>query len=226
MNLIINFVIQSTFIMNEKDYLKDISEIKDIMNKSSRFISLSGLSGVLAGIYALIGAFAARNLINEYTSIEYLNSKSRMIRGTFDFIDLEFKLIGVAIAIAITSVLTAIILTKKKAKKDGVKMWDSTTKRLLFNFLVPLVTGGLFCIILLNQGFYGFVAPATLIFYGLALFSASKYTFGNVKYLGIAEIILGLIAMNYIGYGLYFWAIGFGLLHIIYGTLMYFKHDK
>ena len=80
--------------------------------------------------------------------------------------------------------------------------------------------------ILLNQGFYGFVAPATLIFYGLALFSASKYTFGNVKYLGIAEIILGLISMNYIGYGLYFWAIGFGILHIIYGTMMYFKYEK
>ncbi len=219
MNLIINFVIQSTFIMSEKDYLKEISEIKNIMNKSSRFISLSGLSGVLAGIYALIGAFIARSVIRS-------NNLNDYSKNSVDPNIIELKLIGVAVGIALISILTAIILTQKKAKKDGVKMWDSTTKRLLFNFLIPLATGGVFCIILLNQGFYGFVAPATLIFYGLALFSASKYTFGNVKYLGIAEIILGLIAMNYIGYGLYFWAIGFGLLHIIYGTLMYFKHDK
>jgi hypothetical protein len=218
MNKIINFAIQSTFIMSDKDYLKDISEIKNIMNKSSRFISLSGLSGILAGIYALVGAYIARSIIN--------NPNYDLTRSTSNFQNIEFKLIGVALFVAIISVVTAYILTRKKAKQHGVKMWDNTTKRLLFNFLVPLATGGVFCLTLLNQGFYGFIAPATLIFYGLALFSASKYTFGNVKYLGIVEIILGLIAMNYIGYGLYFWAIGFGLLHIIYGTMMYFKHDK
>lgn len=205
--------------MSDKDYLKDISEIKNIMNKSSRFISLSGLSGILAGIYALIGAYWARNILNNQSVYTFSDN-------TINPNAIEIKLIGVALAVAFISVITAIILTKKKAEKDGVKMWGSTTKRLLFNFLVPLATGGIFSLLLLNHGYYGFVAPATLIFYGLALFSASKYTFGNVKYLGIAEIILGLVAMNYIGYGLYFWAIGFGLLHIIYGTMMYFKNEK
>lgn len=205
--------------MSDKDYLKDITAIKDMMNKSSRFISLSGLSGILAGVYALIGAYFAKYILANYN---YLSQH----RNPMNIDNIQFKLIVIAIIVAFLSVITAFILTKRKAKKDGTKIWDGTTKRLLFNFLVPLATGGIFSLILLNQGFYGFVAPATLIFYGLALFSASKYTIGNIKYLGIAEIILGLISMNYIGYGLYFWAIGFGVMHIIYGTLMYFKYDR
>ena len=218
-NNYINFVIQSTFIMSDKDYLKDISEIKKMMNKSSRFISLSGLSGILAGIYALIGAFIAKNLWSKYIEHEFI--------GDFvNFNSLVVELIVIAVIVASLSVVTAFFLTRKKAKEQGAKIWDTTTKRLLFNFLVPLITGGILSLMLLFNGFYGFVAPITLIFYGLALFSASKYTFGNVKYLGIAEIILGLVSMNYIGYGLYFWAIGFGILHIIYGTLMYFKYEK
>ncbi len=205
--------------MSEKDYLKDISAIKNMMNKSSKFISLSGLSGVLAGIYALIGAYLAKFIVANYN---YMSQQ----RNVMNVNEIQFKLILIALIVAFLSIITAFLLTKKKAKQQGVKIWDATIKRLLFNFLVPLATGGIFSLILLNQGFYGFVAPATLIFYGLALFSASKYTIGDIKYLGIAEIILGLISMNYIGYGLYFWAVGFGILHIIYGTLMYFKHDR
>ena len=205
--------------MSDKDYLKDITEIKDMMNKSSRFISLSGLSGILAGLYALIGAYLAKFILTNYN---YLSQR----KNPMDIDQTQFKLIVIAVVVAFLSIVTAFILTRRKAKQQGTSIWDSTTKRLLFNFLTPLITGGIFSLILLDQGFYGFVAPATLIFYGLALFSASKYTFGNVKYLGIAEIILGLISMNYIGYGLYFWAIGFGILHIIYGTLIYFKNDK
>lgn len=205
--------------MSEKDYLKDISEIKKMMQKSSKFISLSGLSGVLAGIYALVGAYLAKFVLANYN---YLSQRKNSINVN----EIQFKLILIAIIVALLSIITAFFLTKKKASKQGVNIWDATTKQLLFNFLVPLFTGGIFSLSLLNLGFYGFVAPATLIFYGLALFSADKYTIGNIKYLGIAEIILGLISLNFIGYGLYFWAIGFGVFHIIYGTIMYFKYDK
>jgi hypothetical protein len=201
--------------MSEKDYLKDISEIKNIMNRSTRFLSLSGLSGILAGIYALIGAYLARQIL-EKTYSDNHNYIHRLNT-------IKIDLLIIAFVVAFLSIATGYVLTRQKTKKQGVKIWDSTTKRLLFNFLVPLVTGGIFALILLYQGFYGFVAPATLIFYGLALFSASKYTIGTIKYLGIAEIILGLAAMNYIGLGLYFWVIGFGVFHIIYGTMMYLK---
>ena len=70
-----------------------------------------------------------------------------------------------------------------------------------------------------------YVAPLTLLFYGLSCVHASKYTIGGVRYLGITIILIGLIATYFTGYGLLFWAIGFGLCHIIYGALMYFKYE-
>ena len=65
-----------------------------------------------------------------------------------------------------------------------------------------------------------------LIFYGLALINSSKYTFFEIRYLGIAEIVLGLIASVFVSSGLILWAAGFGLLHIIYGIIMYYKYER
>ena len=205
--------------MTDKDYLKEITEIKTIMNRSSRFISLSGLSGILAGIYALIGAIAANFLL-----MNYQNSYSDLSILPISYI--EYLLIGIASLVLVLSILTAFILSSRKAKRSGEKLWDSTSKRLLINFTIPLLTGGAFCIVLYQNGLIGLIAPSTLIFYGLACLNASKYTLGSIRYLGIINIIIGLIATQFIGYGLYFWALGFGVLHIIYGVLMYHKYDK
>ncbi|NQY05736.1 MAG: hypothetical protein HRT68_05900 [Flavobacteriaceae bacterium] len=217
--------------MTQQDYLKDISEIKDLMNKSSRFISLSGLSGILAGIYALIGAGIAYGWIYDLKesieTFEYHETSliKSLINGYAQH-PLGFKLLILAMIILVVAVITAYILSSIKAKKHGAKIWDATTKRLLFNFCVPLFSGGILTLVMMQYGLIGLVAPITLIFYGLACFSASKYTLGDVKYLGITNIILGLINTQFLGYGLYFWAIGFGVMHIIYGSLMYFKYDR
>ncbi|HFS67263.1 MAG TPA: hypothetical protein ENK67_03530 [Flavobacteriia bacterium] len=204
--------------MQEKNYLKDIQEIKKIMNKSTKFLSLSGLTGILVGIYALIGAFIADNILKKhftYSNNDSINPNS-----------IKLELLLIAFLVAFTSIITAYILTKRKTKKERQSMWNPTVKRLVFYFTVPLITGGIFSLELLNLRFFGLIAPVTLIFYGIALISASNFTFSNIKYLGIAEIILGLIAMNYIGYGLYFWAVGFGVFHIIYGSIMYINENN
>ncbi len=201
--------------MSEQDYLNDISEIKNLMNRSSRFISLSGLSGIFAGLYAIAGAMIAYFYIFPDTD-EQLTLHSW-----------NFKLLLVLLAsVAILSFVTAFLLTTRKAKKNNEKIWDPTTRRLLINFLIPMLTGGIFIIIKLNSQHYGLTAALMLIFYGLALVNASKYTIGNVKYLGYAEIVLGLICAALPGYGLWFWVFGFGLLHIIYGSLMYLQEKN
>ncbi|WP_264563844.1 hypothetical protein [Flavobacterium sp. N3904] len=199
----------------EDKYLQDISDIKNMMNKSSQFISLSGLAGIMAGAYALIGAYIAHKLIqNNNNYIITLESTT-------------FKLILLtAFVVLFLSITTASLLTFKKAKKEGETVWNATTKRLLTNFLIPLVTGGIFGLLLLRNGSYGLIAPVTLIFYGLSCVNASKYTFRDVRYLGITIIILGLISTELSGYALEFWALGFGICHIIYGSMMYFKYDR
>ncbi len=201
--------------MTDKDYLKDISEIKDLMNKSSRFISLSGLSGILAGIYALLGAAIAYYIVR--------NS----VRGYLILDGTVFKIcVAILIGVAVLSAITAIYLTTQKAKKNGEKIWDNSSKRLLINFLIPMITGGLYILIILNQERYGHTAALMLIFYGLALINASKYSLGDIRYLGYVEVGLGLICAFVPSYGFWFWVIGFGVMHIIYGALMYFKYDR
>lgn len=201
--------------MANKNYLEDINEIKNLMNRSSRFLSLSGLSGVLVGIYALLGSFYAHTLLEEKTIYIRMTSVENAA--------LVLKLLLIAFFVALLSILTAIFLTRKKALENKEKIWDQTTKRMLVHFLIPLVTGGIFALILLNHEHFGIIAPITLIFYGMALLNTSKYTLDTVKYLGISEIVVGLFAAYYVGYGLFFWAFGFGVLHIVYGTIMYFK---
>ena len=201
--------------MESKDYLKDISEIKELMNKSSRFISLSGLSGIMAGVYALIGALVAYWLVTT-SGRDYLILDGKIFRLVL--LDL--------ILVALLSILTAIYLTTKKAKKNGAKIWDATSKRLIINFLIPLVVGGIYILIILGHQKYGQTGALMLIFYGLALVNASKYSIGDIRYLGFIEIIIGLICALFPGLGFWFWVLGFGIMHIIYGTWMYFKYDR
>ena len=191
------------------------------MNRSSRFISLSGLAGVFAGCYAIIGAVIAKMLLAENASF-YNESVST---GTINS-ELSFDLFLIAMAVLTLAIGTAIFLTTRKARKNGQKIWDSTSKRLVVNFFAPLLAGGVFCLVLLQYGLIGLIAPCMLIFYGLALIHASKYTFADLRSLGYANLVLGLIATQFIGFGLYFWAIGFGLFHIIYGIWMYNKYDR
>ncbi|MGH2664334.1 hypothetical protein [Flavobacterium sp.] len=201
--------------MEAKNYLEDIKDIKQMMSQSTQFISLSGLSGILAGIYALIGAAYVNNLILKHKG-DYITLES----ATFREITLT------AFVVLVASVITASLMTINKAKEQGEKVWNTSSKRLLINFAIPLCTGGIFTLLLLRQGYYGLIAPITLMFYGLACLNASKYTLRDVRYLGITEIILGLLAVEFSGYGLYFWIVGFGICHIIYGAMMYYKYDR
>lgn len=205
---------------NQEEQLNALNDIKKLMDRSSRFISLSGLSGVFAGLTALVGAYLAHNEINDF-----LNNNS--IYGS-SLEDLEANLLKIGFGVLIVALIGGLLLTLRQSRKRKLPFWDRTTKNLLLNLAIPLFSGGLFIIALLlvHPNTYGLVAPSCLIFYGLALINASKYTYTDIRFLGYCEIILGLVSMFYIGYGLYFWAIGFGVLHILYGMLMYFKYER
>lgn len=223
--------------MTEHDqHLSALTEIRDLMNRSARFLSLSGLSGVVAGILALIGAAVAWFWLSEVfysfpLLIEGYSSQSRYLvpevniysRTTADFIAFFALDAGAVLAL---SLLSGWFFSRRKAKKQGIEFWGPTAWRVLINLLIPLGAGGLFCLVLLYHGVIGLIAPATLIFYGLALLNASKYTLNDIRYLGVSQIALGLIACFFVGYGLLFWAIGFGVLHIVYGASMWWKYER
>ncbi len=205
-----------------ENYIDDLKEIRSMMEKSSRFISLSGLSGVSAGIIALAGAVLAWWYIqnNLETSMYTMNNIT-----TIELKDLLFLLLdaGIVLVLAIAS---ATYFAMRKARIQNLPVWNKAAELTFVNLIIPLAAGGVFCLFLFYYNLYLLIAPATLVFYGLALLNASKFTLFEIRYLGITEIILGLIAMAIPGYSLIFWSLGFGILHIVYGAVMYFRYER
>lgn len=209
--------------MEDKDLFDQISSIKKIMERSTKFISLSGLSGILAGVYALIGAGLAYEIIPADIVLT-----PEPNRGLFNVYSIGFiaELAAIALAVLVLSIATGFILTVRKARRGGQTVWNQSSRALLRNGLVPLLSGGFFILMLLSHGYYSLISPSCLIFYGLALTAASQYTYSDVKLLGISEIIIGMLALLIPGLGLMFWALGFGAMHILYGSVMYYKYDR
>jgi len=207
---------------NTNQHLEDIKTIKKIMEQSSRFLSLSGLSGISAGLLAIAGAIVSKFIINGsvITAWGYSNaisdaeSSNRMI----------FLLMVTGAIVLFLALSSALFFSYRKARNSGQKMWTPASKRLLLNIAIPLISGGLFIFITLGQIPGSMVAAAMLIFYGLSLVNGSKFTFGEIFWLGLSEIATGLVCLAVPGYAIVFWAFGFGLLHIAYGTFMYFRY--
>lgn len=210
--------------MTEKQkHLDDLVEIRKLMERSSKFISLSGMSGVAAGFIALLGAAVAYWYINFY--FKY-NSESLIFKNYNINTEITIFLFLLASIILILALASGFFFTYRRAKKRGHSIFDKTAFRAIQNLMIPLVTGGILSLILIFYREIYIISGITLIFYGLALVNASHHTLSEVKYLGICEIILGLIACIKPSYGILFWSLGFGVLHIIYGIFMYFKYDK
>ncbi|MBU0489224.1 MAG: hypothetical protein KKA07_01635 [Bacteroidetes bacterium] len=207
-----------------ENHSQAIKEIRDMMERSSRFISLSGLSGIAVGILALLGAAAAYVYLKMGIFDRDYYEAAFSVRGlNLDFITF---FLADALTVLVLSIFGAIFFTVRNARKKQLPVWSKPTKLLLLNLFIPLAVGGIFCLILLYHGLIELVAPATLLFYGLALINASKYTFRDIFLLGVVESFLGLLACIFVGYGLLFWALGFGVLHIVYGFIMYFKYES
>ncbi|HNR06682.1 MAG TPA: hypothetical protein PKM27_05145 [Saprospiraceae bacterium] len=205
----------------EQDYLRDITEIRSMMERSSKFLSLSGWSGILAGIYALAGAYIAYSFLGfNPADLEY-----RQVPGEILNFDL-WKIVVLALIILILAVGTAIYFSQQKAHKRGERIWNATTRRLLAHMAVPLIAGGLLILILISKGWLGLMAPLTLLFYGLALYHISRFTYDELKTLGLIEMVLGLAGAYFIEYGLLFWALGFGLAHVLYGIFIHYRYER
>ncbi len=204
-----------------QDYIHDLAEIRSMMERSSKFLSLSGLAGVLAGLYAIAGAYIAYYFFNfRPDSFEY------PINLTGDTVAGIPPVAGLAALVLVLAIVSVMALSSAKARAKGESAWNPTSRRMLSAVAVPLLTGGVLLIITISAGYAGLAAPVSLIFYGLALFTASQFTFKDIQYFGYIQIILGLISALFISYSILIWAVGFGALHIVYGLFIHFKYER
>lgn len=198
----------------EQDYINDLAEIRSMMEQSSKFLSLSGWAGIMAGLYALAGAYVAHSILNfNPDSVSYLY---------YNF----GEVILLALGVLFISLITAILFSKKKASDRGEKIWNPTSKRLLASMSVPLLVGGVLIIFYMSNDLYALIAPTSLIFYGLSLYNAGNFTINEVRWMGFVQIALGLINVWFLGFGLLFWSIGFGAVHLVYGIYMHFRYER
>lgn len=202
--------------MSSSKLKDDLSEIRTIMERSTKFLSLSPWSAIMAGVYAMAGAAVAFRILYSPTVRE---------REIFSVSDtLPFFLLATGIFLA--SAITALAANYSKAKKAGQPLWNAPARRAFINFSIPMVAGGIFALTLFFQGYYGLIAASTLIFYGLALINTGNFTFGDIRALGIWQLAIGLVAAIFPAYGLFFWALGFGILHLAYGGILYWKYER
>jgi hypothetical protein len=217
------------FMDSQHPPLQTIQDIKRMMERSSRFISLSGWSGISAGICALGGAYAAYQRLEVFHnaaggSVEY---GGPVDTRSYDLLKLlKNDLIWIAVITFAAAFISAFLFTWLRSRKNGTPIWDRTVQRLAWNTILPMVAGAVFLFRGMELDQYNLVAPGCLIFYGLALVNASKYTLGEIRYLGYGQLVLGIINLWMLNDGLYFWAAGFGVLHIVYGALMWWKYER
>jgi len=190
--------------------IDDLKYIRSTMERSTKFLSLSGMSGIMAGAVALIGSFVAYLLIYKgYTVTGDLLIDMTVLAGVVMFLAAVF----------------GFYFSWQKAQKNGIKFFMPATTQLMKDAGVPFIAGGLFCLALIYNHCSYLVAAAMLIFYGIAVINAGARTYKDIKILGACEIILGLMAAFLARYGLLFWAVGFGVMHIVYGIVMHIKYD-
>lgn len=208
--------------------VRALQDIKAMMERSAKFITLSGWSGIWAGAVGLAGAYVAHLWLKDLPEI-YYNTYRTAPAGVIsagEYNDLSYRFIALAITVLLLAFAGGLYFTWKKTKNNGDKLWNSASRRMLGHMAIPLVAGGMFSLLFLNNGHEMYIAPACLVFYGLALINGSKYTISDIRYLGFSELGLGCINMFLPGYGLTFWALGFGVLHILYGIIMWNKYDN
>lgn len=191
------------------DPVKDIAEIRSIMERSTRVLSLSGIAGISIGIVALCGAYFQQNLLLT-TPRQYLVNCSILL----------------ALGVLVLSILLSMIFSSRMARRQGLPIWNQTAKLLVTELAIPLAAGGVTCITFLLHEIYFLLPAMTLTFYGVALVNASTFAVREVRYLGLTEILLGALAAVFPEHGLALWAAGFGGVHILYGLRIYMKYEK
>lgn len=188
---------------------QDLSEIRSMMEKSSRILSLSGLAGIVIGCVALAGLLFAQYIHTRVPENELLR-----------------YLLWDAIIVLVAAIACAVYFSSRMAKQKGLPIWNATAKHLVAELALPLAVGGVFCISLFVHGAYSILPAAMLIFYGLALFSASKYTVKEVRLLGLTQVLIGVVAAFVDTHGLNLWGFGFGIVHILFGLRIYFTYER
>jgi len=201
--------------MDKKDkHIEDLRAIHNLMERSSIFVNLSGIGAIIVGLCALAGSWFAHRILWQYSLAPYTLT------------ELKLSLLTLAAIVFFSALGIYVLFVWLRSRQLKAKFWNATARKISINFGVPFLSGSLVVFHLLTNDYISMVAPVSIIVYGIAVFCASHNSFVESRLLAVLEIALGVVALWFPGQGLWFWMVGFGLLHILYGIVFWFNHER
>ncbi len=213
---VINFEIQSTLSMSKNQYSDDLAHIRSMMERSSRFLSLSGWAGIIPGLLALAGLATAGWFIDLARLTGDLDA------GITIKSPLVLQLSTIAIAVLVLSIFSSWYTCIREARLGKQATWSPAIRNMIIHLAIPLMAGAIIVGWIYDKGQWELLSPVLLSFYGLALVLVSQFTLRSVFWLGLFEIALSIPA-GVTGWDLPVLAVGFGFAHIVYGMMMFNK---
>lgn len=207
--------------MEPEPSLEELKKIRSLMERSSIYHSLSGLSGVAAGVIGLIVYAVVYGLVDPF--IEEQPQVKYTDEGRLYLIKIFFGASVICLLLAFAAIF---FFNWRKARRNDLSFFEPAMQKMFVNLFIPLIAGGLYSVMLLREQQFLLIAPSMLIFYGLAMIQASRHTIIEIRYLGLVELVLGLIAIFMKEYGIWFWLAGFGAVNLIYGAYIYFRYER
>jgi hypothetical protein len=203
--------------MNADKAARELKVIRQLMERPVRYSTMSGLSGILAGLAALGGLAADWAISSAWQDTPRMAMKINVLVWA-----------GV-LAVAFAG---AVICTRLRERRQNMPFWSGVKKRILLTILPPFVAGvGLTLIIAYrwHTGWgpneWGLIPAIWMLFYGLALWQVGLLSPVEVRLMGAAFLACGLAAALWFQPYPY-WSLGvtFGGFHIVYGLAVWVRH--
>ncbi len=175
----------------------DLQYIRKAIETSGSFTSVPGLGAILIGFSALATAWLASQFSTPTERLQLW------------------------VAEAALAATLGLICTIKKARRDGRDLRHPVSRRFLLSLAPPLLAAAVLTVALARSGVFEELPGLWLLLYGTGVLTAGAFSIRAVPLMGICFMALGVLTLmlsphwNQIMMG-----IGFGGLHLVFGTII------
>ena len=179
----------------------NLTFIRSAMERSSTFTAIPGTGGVVMGVIGLIAAGVSAK------------------QPTAD------RWLGTWLAAASIAATVALVAMRWKAHRAGTTLTGTNARRFALGMAAPLVAGAAITYDLWAVRSFTVMAPAWLLLYGAGVLTGGTFSVPVVRAIGICFMAAGIAAiLTPHEWGNVWLAIGFGGLHVGFGTYIARNH--
>ncbi|UCD24492.1 MAG: hypothetical protein JSW51_00815 [Gemmatimonadota bacterium] len=173
--------------------------IRRTMETASTFTAVSGWGLVVSGIVGLAAAWLSRSAEN--------------------VTDLRIWIPAAAVSVIVATGANAM-----KARGTDVPLWSGVLRRVVWVMAPTLIAGAMLTFALDAQNATRLLPGMWLALYGAGVTAGGTLSVRAIRWMGVAFLVLGAIALLRVELGLVMLALGFGGLHIGVGLDIVWRH--